>query len=129
MNSPAMAAALDRIERECGMSAVHKRLKDRCRFVLRRGPAHPAVKARYGARAAMMWGFSTWRAVLWVERCYADELRAFEIACSYGRGTRLSVVILEEMRLILRWLRRNWPGDFRALVAEVLEGHAEVMTR
>jgi hypothetical protein len=36
-----------------------------------------------------------------------DERKAFQIASALGGGTRLSLEVLRELRLILRFMRRN----------------------
>jgi hypothetical protein len=41
-----------------------------------------------------------------------DEQRAFAIASAFGRGSRLPLQVLDELRLLLRWLR------FKGLTAE-----------
>jgi hypothetical protein len=44
-------------------------------------------------------------AIVIAERWWRDERRAFAIASAFGRGSRLSLEILSELRLILRWMR------------------------
>ena len=46
-------------------------------------------------------------AIAAVERWLRDERKAFQIACAFGGGTRLSLEVLCELRLILRLLRRK----------------------
>ena len=42
-----------------------------------------------------------------VEHWRSIETRAYAIACAYGRGVRLNLIIIEELRLMLRWARRH----------------------
>jgi len=150
--SPAMAAALDDIDARCGPYAVHDRFKRQCHRMIRRGAGHPEVRARYGARAAMLsdllnsgarrrgacidlgeprltcdqepeQGVQLSRpepidtAIAAVERQYRDERRAFRLASALGCATRLSLDVLAELRLILRWLRRN---EYRTQLPAIL---------
>ena len=118
---PAFAATLAAIDRQFGEAAIYRSFKARVRFALRHGAGHPAVRARYAGRGLGMRGFTLDRAILYVERWYRDERKAFQVASAYGRGTRLSVVILEELRLLLRWLRlKNKHSRFREIVADLL---------
>ena len=40
-----------------------------------------------------------------MERWWRDERKAFQIASAFGCGTRLSLEVLNELRLILRLMR------------------------
>ena len=63
------------------------------------------MRARFGARAAMLAGRSLDAAIAIVERWWRDERKAFQIASALGYGNRLSLEVLCELRLILRLLR------------------------
>jgi len=102
---PALAAALAQIEAAFDESARINAFKIKVDDWLQRGPHHPAARARFGARAAMLRGRSLDAAIVTVERWWRDERRAFAIASAFGRGSRLSLNVLSELRLILRWLR------------------------
>ena len=56
-----------------------------------------------------------------VERWWRDERKAFQIASAFGRGTRLSLEILSELRLILRLLRfKRMDAEYAAIVARLV---------
>jgi hypothetical protein len=44
-------------------------------------------------------------AIVVAERWWRDERRAFQIASVFGYAPRLSLEVLRELRLILRWMR------------------------
>ena len=87
---------------------------------LRLGPDDAAVRARFGARAQLLRGGSLDGAVALVERWWRDERKAFQIASALGRGNRLSLEVLAELRLILRILRfKRMQAEFLQIVAEL----------
>jgi hypothetical protein len=102
---PAMAAALAQIGAAFDEAAVINGFKIRVERIIRLGPDHPAVRARFEARAAMLRGRSLDAAIVTVESWRRDEQAAFAIASAFGRGSRLSFDVLSELRLLLRWLR------------------------
>jgi hypothetical protein len=69
------------------------------------GPLHPAVRARFGALASMLFGRGLDSAVALIERRWRDERKAFQIASALGCAARLSLEVLAELRLILRLMR------------------------
>jgi hypothetical protein len=85
---------------------------------LRLEPHHAAVRARFGARAAMLSGHGLDAAIAAAERWWRDERKAFQIASALGYGNRLSLDVLRELRLILRLMRyKKMQVQFGALVA------------
>jgi hypothetical protein len=127
-------SALDVALAEIGAAFDHTALingfKIRVERLIRRGSHHPALRARFGARATRLSGRSLEAAVATVERWWRDERKAFQIACALGGGSRLSLEVLCELRLVLRLMRlkrmeaeyceaiaalRDWP---RAAAAE-----------
>jgi hypothetical protein len=80
-------------------------IKIRVERLIRRGPRHPALRARFGARAARLHGRDLNAAIATVERWWRDERKAFQIASALGGGTRLSLEVLRDMRLVLRLMR------------------------
>jgi len=89
---------------------------------IRLGPQHPAVRARFGARAERLHGSNLDAAVAAVERWWRDERKAFQIASALGHGNRLSSEILRELRLVLRLMRyRRMHVEFGAIVAAVCD--------
>ncbi len=101
----ALDAALAQIGAAFDETAAVSDLKLRVERTLRRGPQHPAVRARFGARAALLCGLSLDAATARAERWWRDERKAFQIASALGYGNRLSLEALRELRLILRWMR------------------------
>jgi hypothetical protein len=102
---PALAAALASIEAAFDRAAVVNDLKIAVERHIRRGPAHAAVRARFVARAALLHGSNLDTAIVAIARWRRDEQRAFAIASAFGRGSRLPLAVLDELRLLLRWLR------------------------
>jgi len=117
---PALAATFAAIEAAFDRAAVVNDLKIAVERHIRRGPEHPAVRARFEARATLLRGRSLDAAIATTERWQRDEQRAFTIASAFGRGGRLSLQILDELRLLLRWLR------FKRLHAAYANAHAEL---
>jgi hypothetical protein len=117
---PALAAALATIEAAFDRAAVFNDLKITIERHIHRGAEHPAVRARFAARATLLYGRDLDAAVATIESWRRDEQRAFAIANAFGRGSRLSLQVLEELRLLLRWLR------FKRLHAEYANALAEL---
>jgi hypothetical protein len=113
----AMDAALAQIGAAFDETAAIFDFKLRVERTLRRGPQHLAARARFGARAAMLWGLPLDAATARVERWWRDERKAFQIASALGYGNRLSLEVLRELRLILRLLRfKGMQAQFGAIV-------------
>jgi len=105
LGQSALDVALTEIGAAFDQAAVVNGFKIRVERLMRRGPRHPALRARFGARAAMLRGRSLDAAIATVERWWRDERKAFQIASALGGGTRLSLEVLRDMRLILRLMR------------------------
>jgi hypothetical protein len=119
---PAFETALLQIGAAFDEAAIVNAFKLRVERALRLGPQHPAVRARYGARAAMLGGGRLDAAIVLVERAWRDERKAFQIAAALGRGNRLSLDVLCELRLILRLMRRRrMHAQFAAIVAALCD--------
>jgi ATP phosphoribosyltransferase regulatory subunit HisZ len=103
--TPAMTAALAQIGAAFDEAAMINAFKIRVERLIRLGPRHPAVRARFGARAAILVGRDLDTAIALAERWWRDERQAFQIASALGCATRLSLEILSELRLILRLMR------------------------
>jgi hypothetical protein len=118
----ALDAALAEIGAAFDEAANINAFKLRVERHLGRGPSHPAVRARFGARAAPLRGRSLDAAMILVERWWRDEYRAFVIASALGRGVRLPIAVLQEFRLILRLLRfKRMHAEFPAIVAALCD--------
>jgi hypothetical protein len=114
----AMAVALAQIGAAFDEAAAFNRFKSRVERYIRLGPGHIAMRARYGARAALLSGCDLDGAVARVERWWHAERKAVAIASALGRGNRLSLEVLRELRLILRLMRwRRMQAEFGAIVA------------
>jgi hypothetical protein len=86
------------------------------------GPQHPAVRARFRARAAALPQWQLDAAIGDVERWWREERKTFALASALGYSSRLPLETLRELRLILRLLR--WKGmaaEFEAIAAAVCE--------
>jgi hypothetical protein len=109
--APAMAVALAHIGAAFDEAAVIHRFKLRIERIIALGPNHAAVRARYGARTAMLADLRLDEAIVRVERWRRDERKAFQIASVFGSATRLSLEVSSELRLILRLMRRKRMHD------------------
>ena len=119
----AFAAALAHIGAAFDETAAVFDFKLKVERTLCRGPTHPAVRARFGARAAMLSGLPLDMAVARAECWWHDERKAFQIANALGTGNRLSLDVLRELRVILRLMRyRRLHAQFGAIVAAVYDG-------
>jgi hypothetical protein len=112
---PALDVALTEIGAAFDQSAVINGFKIRVERLIWRGPRHPALRARFGARAARLHGHDLDAAIATVERWWRDERKAFQIASALGGGNRLSLEVLRELRLVLRLMR------FKRMTAEYHE--------
>ena len=113
-----MAVALAQLGAAFDEAATINDFKIRVERLIRLGPCHLAVRARFGARASTVSGRGLDAAIVLVERWWRDERKAFQIASALGCATRLSLEILGELRLILRLMRwKKMHGEFREIVA------------
>ena len=118
----ALDAALAEIGAAFDDAAKVNAFKLRIERQLRLGPLHPAMRARFGTRAVLLRGRNLDAAVVLVERWWRDERCAFLIASALGRGVRLPVDVLQELRLILRLMRfKRMHAEFPAIVAAVCD--------
>ena len=69
----------------------------------------PCARASGHARRCSTAAASMHRSII-VERWWRDERKAFQIASAFGRGTRLSLDVLSELRLMLRLMRFKQHG-------------------
>jgi hypothetical protein len=121
--SPALEHALARIARAFANSQGGTKRRARDAFAL--GPAHPATRARYGAWAATIRDhrLDLAGALVVLERAWqAERVRHAHSRNVWGTSIRprLALMILGELRLIARWLRRHRTADrFPALIASL----------
>ncbi len=113
-----MAVALAQIGAAFDEAATINAYKIRIERLIRLGPCHAAVRARFGARASMVLGRDLDSAIALVDRWWRDERKAFQIASALGCATRLSFEVLGELSLILRLMRwKKLHGESREIVA------------
>ena len=114
----ALDVALTEIGVAFDQAAIVNDFKLRVERLIRCGPRHPALRARFAARAAMLRGRSLDAAIATVERWWRDERKAFQIASALGGGTRLSLEVLRELRLALRLMRfKRMEAEYAVIVA------------
>jgi hypothetical protein len=115
--APAMDRALAQIGAAFGEAAAINEFKLRVEYFVRLGPRHAAVRARFGARAALLADRGLDAAIAAAERWFSDERKAFQIASALGCGNRLSLQVLRELRLVLRLMRlKRMQVDFVAIL-------------
>jgi hypothetical protein len=113
-----MDRALAQIEAAFGEAAAVNDFKLRVERLLRFGPYHPAVRARFRARAQMLSGCNLAIAAARVDRWWREERRSFQIASALGTGSRLSLEVLSEARLVLRLMRfKRVHAEFHTVIA------------
>jgi hypothetical protein len=120
----AMEAALAAIEATFSPAFKHSLAKRRVAALIRQGAAHAEVSARYRglAERSPLANFDT--AIAIVERLHRAELDARATAVRlWGRCSRprLALMLLEDLRLILRMVRRYAPACYADLVAAALD--------
>jgi hypothetical protein len=118
----ALDAALAEIGAAFDHAAAVNEFKLRIERWLSLGPQHGAVRARFGARAAMLAGRSLGTAAVVAERWWRDERRAFQLASALGYGNRHSLDVLRELRLILRLMRaKQMDSVYDEIIAALCE--------
>lgn len=123
----AMATALAEIESAFDEAAAINAFKMRIEQMLRLGVGHPAIRARFAARAALLSGRSLDASTFAVDAWWRDERKAFQIASIFGRSTRLSLEVLRELRLILRLLRfKRMEAQYALILAALSEAPAAI---
>jgi hypothetical protein len=122
----AIEAAVTQIATAFSRAAEIDAFKLRVERWLCLGPQHPAVRARFRARALALPQWQLAAAIGEVERWWREERKAFALASALGYGSRLPVETLRELRLILRLLRRKRVAEFGAIAAAVCE-HADAV--
>jgi hypothetical protein len=108
--SPALARATERIARAFANPDGGTKRRARDAFAL--DPAHPAIRARYGewAGAVLDRRLDLDGAIVVLERAFrAERARHEHSRRTWGTAIRprLALMILGELRLIARWLRRH----------------------
>jgi len=116
----AMDVALAQIGAMFGEASIINVFKLKVERFLRLDPQDEEVRARFGVRAQLLRGRNLDGAVALVECWWRDERKAFQIASALGRGNRLSLEVLAELRLILRIMRfKQMQAEFSQIIAEL----------
>lgn len=118
----ALATACAQVGATFSPAVRHAILNDRVAALIRRGAARPEVRFRYGTFVERHALTNLDAAIVLVDRMRCAELEARAVAAgSWGhcRQSRLTLMLLDEMRLILRMLRRYAPDRFPQLIAEI----------
>jgi hypothetical protein len=113
--SPALAAALARIDKEFGIAAFHRSRKRRVRRLLRTGPSDLEVRLRYDwlAQEARDRGLDLAASLIVLERCRQANARHDRAVRLWANSFRLlNRETIFAMRLTLRFLRRRAPSCF-----------------
>jgi hypothetical protein len=119
---PAIDVAVAQIKAAFDEASVINAFKLRVERLLRLGPQHLAARARFGARAELLRSRNLDASIVLVERWWRTERKAFQIARAFGRGSRLSLDVLSEARLILRLLRwKRMQAEFPAIVSALCD--------
>jgi len=120
----ALEAALAAIDATFSPAMRHSLFKRRVAALIRSGAAHPEVRARYQRLAERYARADLSTAVVIVERLYRAEVDARAAAVRlWGRCSRprLALMLLQELRLVLRMVRRYAPARYPRLVTALLE--------
>jgi hypothetical protein len=119
----AMEAALAAIEATFSPAIRHSTFKRRVAGLVRCGAAHPEVRWRYQRLAELRAGANLDTAIVIVERLHRAEIDARDAAVRlWGRCSRprIALMLLQELRLVLRLVRRHAPARYPGLVAAVI---------
>lgn len=120
--------ALAHIEATFAPPMWHTIFKERVAALVRRGAGHPAVRTRYRQLAERYPNADLGTAIVLVERLRRAELDArFAAVQVWGHCSRprLAIMVLDELRLILRMVRRFAPARYPGLLATVLAGEGD----
>jgi hypothetical protein len=119
----ALAAAYAHIEATFAPAMHHAAFKDRVAGLMRRGATHPETWTRYRRLVERHPVTNLDAAIVLVERMRGVEIEARAAAVRrWGNCSRprLPLMILDEVRLILRMVRRFRPTCLAGLVAAVM---------
>lgn len=118
-----LQVALARIEATFSPAMRHSSFKNRVAALMRGGVGHPEAQARYRLLAERHPAANLETAIILVDRLRCAELDRRAVAVgAWGQCSRprLALMMLEELRLILRMVRRYTPARYPGLVAAVL---------
>jgi len=115
----AVAAVRTAFDRQHEINA----LKLTVEWAINRGTGDPLVRARYRQRAKDLHLCNLDKSIVRVERWFREERKAQQTAMAFGGGSRLSLEVLAELRLLLRIIRRSsyrahYPGIVQLVVGK-----------
>jgi hypothetical protein len=119
----ALEAALAAIEATLSPAIRYSTFKRRVAGLMASGATHPDVRLRYQRLAERYAGANLDTAVVIVERLYRAEIDARDSAIHiWGRCSRprIALMLLQELRLMLRVVRRYAPARYAGIVTAVL---------
>jgi hypothetical protein len=119
----ALEAALAALEATFSPAVRHSTFKRRVAGLMTHGATHPDVRSRYQRLAERYAGANLDTAVAIVERLYRAEIDARDSAVRiWGRCSRprIALMLLQELRLMLRVVRRYTPARYAGIVTAVL---------
>ncbi len=120
----AMAAALAAIEATFSAAHRHSLKKRRVAALIREGATHPEARLRYQRLVERYPNANLDTAIAVVARLHRAECNARATAVRmWGRCSRprLALILLDDLQLILRMVRRYAPACYAGLVAAVLD--------
>jgi len=118
----ALAAACAHIEASFSPAIHHSIFKDRVTTLMRGGADHPEVWTRYRTLVGRYPIGDLDIAIMLVGRMRRAERERRTAAvrkCGHCGGARLTLMMLDEVRLILRMLRRHAPTRFADLITAI----------
>jgi hypothetical protein len=124
----AMDAALAAIEATFSPAIRHSTFKRRVAALVEGGAGHPEIRSRYQRLAERHACANLDTAIVLVERLYRAEIDARDAAVRLWERCsrpRVALMLLQELRLMLRLVRRHAPMRYPGLVAAVLAEDAE----
>jgi hypothetical protein len=95
-------------------------LNDPCRTPAECAEAPPGASGRARPFRGTRGNACLDAAIVVAERWWRDERKAFQIASVFGCAPRLSLEVLRELRLILRWMRSKRMGAQYSAIIEAL---------
>jgi hypothetical protein len=119
----ALEAACGHIEATFGPALRHSILKDRVAAAIGRGAGHPAVWTRYRHLAERYPAARLDTAIVLIGRLRVTECEARAAAIrAWGHSSRprIALMVLDELCLILRMVRRYAPASYSDVINTVL---------
>lgn len=114
-------AALEHVQALIDRSAEINRLKLHVENAMCRGAVHPLVRQRYAAHALFVakYGLNLDEAAAYIDGHLSEARDLMARDPRFGRAARTRIQTLNEIRLLLRWLRRYRPSLYVEIVRAV----------